>query len=110
MRSLWSLPRLLLTLCLLASAWQGFVQQTHVHAASGYGASAHVADAGSPVTPDSGCVLCDAASHSPATAPPAAMGEFLPLTAPSHASEPGEPTAFTSTASHHWLGRGPPTA
>ena len=29
-------------------------------------------------TPDPGCVLCDAASHSPATAPPAAMGEFLP--------------------------------
>lgn len=110
MRPARSLPRWLLALCLLASAWQGFVQQAHVHAAPAFGAAGLLADAGSPAPTEPNCILCDAAAHSPAIAPPDAVGAFALLPPAPSASPSRAFTTFSSRASHHWLGRGPPTA
>jgi hypothetical protein len=103
--------RLLLALCLLASTAQGFIAQTHVHAAAL--AVAASADAGptaaAPASTEPSCLLCDIAGHSSALAPPAqAASPFLPLPIVATLRATTVPSIAT-LASHHWRGRGPPT-
>jgi hypothetical protein len=103
------LRSLLLLLCVLASTLQGFVAQTHVHAAPALSAAASGDSAGPADPADPPCLLCDIAGHSPGVAPPAAAET---LVAPALAARapllPGATSAFLTRASHHWLGRGPP--
>jgi hypothetical protein len=103
------LRSLLLLLCVLASTLQGFVAQTHVHAAPALSAAASTDSAGPADPADPPCLLCDIAGHSPGVAPPPAADA---LVAPSLAGRvpplPGAAPAFLTRASHHWLGRGPP--
>ena len=99
--------RLLLILCLAASAVQGLVVQTHVHAAPTAGvAHAPVADA-LPGTLE--CLLCDIAGHTPAAGPPPAGGATALLSLLSTALLPPTAVAPPASPGHHWLGRGPPT-
>lgn len=99
--------RILLALCLLASTAQGFVAQTHVHAAAlSAGVSAQGVDA--PPAQEPRCVLCDVAGHTPAAAPPGPPPSQVLVPPSRSVPSPASSLVLVSRTSHHWWGRGPP--
>lgn len=96
--------RLLLALCLLAGTVQGHIAQTHLHGIRSTEGAATAAQLPAEAT----CLLCDVAGHSPAAAPPSAHGTTADVGLFSSPVRAEFVVLLSTTASHHWLSRGPP--
>jgi hypothetical protein len=115
----WRLPALLslqhlrialVFLVIAATGAQQLVAQSHWHALPGAQASAAAPSHDSGTTTEEGCLLCHAAAHAGAAAPPSAVQLFTATPARVLYSASSHEADVPAVPDHAWQSRGPPAA
>ena len=116
----WRLPSLLpsmkhlrtalVLLVLAATGAQQLVAQTHWHASVGTQASVVAPEHDTGVTTDESCLLCHAAAHAGAAAPPSALQVFTASRQQVLYFASYHEAVVPAVPAHAWQSRGPPAA
>jgi hypothetical protein len=116
----WRLPSLLLSarylrvalvlLVLAATGAQQLIAQTHWHSLAGAQASVAAPEQHTGATTDESCLLCHAAAHAGAAAPPSALQLFTASLDPASYFASYHEAVVPAVPAHAWQSRGPPAA